>query len=164
MTAMRGFDAAAVRGVYGTFPSGVVAICARGDDGEPVGLVASSFVAVSLDPPIVSISVQHTSTTWPALAGRSGLGLSVLAADQGGVCRRIAGPVGNRFHGLAVTVADSGAVLVDGAAAWLECRLETVVRTGDHDLVLLRVETMAKHADVAPLVFHAGGFHALAAA
>ncbi|ODU07200.1 MAG: hypothetical protein ABS81_02550 [Pseudonocardia sp. SCN 72-86] len=116
MTAMRGFDAAAVRGVYGTFPSGVVAICARSDDGEPVGLVASTFVA------------------------------------------------GNRFDGLAVTVADSGAVLVDGAAAWLECRIETAVRTGDHDLVLLRVETMAKHDDVAPLVFHAGGFHALAAA
>lgn len=155
-------DPAVLRDVYAAFPSGVAAVCAL-RDGTPVGLAASSFVAVSMDPPLVSVCVQHTSTTWPLLADRHRLGLSIMSAAQGEACRRLAAKTGDRFAGLQLSTTDGGAVLVRGAAAWLECSIHTTVPAGDHDLVMLRVEAARTHDGVPPLVFHASTFHGLAA-
>ena len=69
------------------FPTGVVAVASRVDGGL-VGLAASSFTSVSLDPPLVSFSVATTSRTWPTLRRAAHLGLTVLAEHHGAVCRR----------------------------------------------------------------------------
>ena len=155
-------DPALLRRAYGAFPSGVTAVCAL-RDGAPVGIAASSFVSVSLTPPLVSVCVQHTSTTWPLLADRPRLGLSVLGAGHSGLARQIASRTGDRFAGVDWTATAEGAVLLPGAAAWLDCSVHEVVTAGDHDLVLLRVEALQAHDGVPPLVFHASTFHALAA-
>ena len=55
-----------LREAFGHFPAGVIAIAAE-VDGIRVGLAASTFVPVSLDPPLVSFCVQNTSETWPKL-------------------------------------------------------------------------------------------------
>ncbi|AIJ22504.1 flavin reductase family protein [Amycolatopsis methanolica] len=151
-----------LRQVYGTFPSGVVAVCAL-RDAAPVGIVASSFVAVSMNPPLVSVCVQHTSTTWPFLADCPRVGLSVLGTTHDRACRQIASKTGDRFAGIGYTATGEGAVLLHGAAAWLDCSIDTVVSAGDHDLVLLRVAAMRPHEEVAPLVFHGSRLHALSA-
>jgi flavin reductase (DIM6/NTAB) family NADH-FMN oxidoreductase RutF len=155
-------DISALRQAYGTFPSGVTAVCAM-RDGAPVGIAASSFVSVSMDPPLVSVCVQHTSSTWPLLADRPRLGLSVLGSGHDKACRQIASKTGDRFAGIAFTATDEGAVLLHDAAAWLDCSIFQVVEAGDHDLVLLKVEALQTHVDVAPLVFHGSTFHALSA-
>ncbi|MGW0817237.1 flavin reductase family protein [Streptomyces viridiviolaceus] len=160
LTAATACDPAALRTAYGTFPSGVTALCAL-RDGTPVGFAASSFVPVSLDPPLVSVCVQHTSTTWPLLADRPRLGLSVLGADQGDACRRLAAKTGDRFAGLGLHTTDEGAVLLEGAAAWLDCSIHDTFTAGDHDMVLLRVEALQVHAGAEPLVFHASAFRSL---
>ncbi|MFE7837312.1 flavin reductase family protein [Streptomyces sp. NPDC057474] len=162
MTAPDPADPAGLRAAYGTFPTGVTAVCAL-RDGNPVGFAASSFVPVSLDPPLVSVCVQHSSTTWPLLVDRPRLGLSVLGDGQGATCRRLASKTGDRFAGLDVTVTDDGAVLIPDAVAWLDCSIHEIVPAGDHDLVLLQVEAMRVRAGVPPLVFHASGFHSLTA-
>ncbi|MFE3287545.1 flavin reductase family protein, partial [Streptomyces sp. NPDC059233] len=59
-------DTTSLRAVYGAFPTGVTAIAAL-IDGAPVGLAASSFTTVSLAPPLVSVCMAHTSSTWPVL-------------------------------------------------------------------------------------------------
>jgi flavin reductase (DIM6/NTAB) family NADH-FMN oxidoreductase RutF len=48
------------------FPTGIAVVAAQ-VDGKIVGISANSFTSVSLDPPLVSISFAHTSTSWPAL-------------------------------------------------------------------------------------------------
>src|SRR5258708_28096524 len=70
-----------LRRVLATFPTGVAAVAAI-IDGEPAGLAASSFVSVSLDPPLVSVCIGHSSTTWPVLRTADRLGISVLGAHQ----------------------------------------------------------------------------------
>lgn len=155
-------DSTGLRRVFGRFPSGVTAVCALDDAGAPVGLAASSFVAVSLDPPLVGLCVQHTSTTWPRLRDRPRLGLSVLGAGQDRACRQLASKQGDRFAGLDVRPTDDGAVLLGGASAWLDCSIEDAVPAGDHDVVLLRVHRQCTHPGLGPLVFHESGFHALA--
>jgi flavin reductase (DIM6/NTAB) family NADH-FMN oxidoreductase RutF len=149
-----------LREAFGHFPSGVIAIAAE-VDGTRVGLAASTFVPVSLDPPLVSFCVQNTSETWPKLKGLPYLGISVLGEAHDQAARTLAAKTGDRFAGLETVSRDSGAVFVDGTAVWLESAIEQLVPAGDHTIVILRVCDITMHADVAPIVFHRSTFRRL---
>jgi flavin reductase (DIM6/NTAB) family NADH-FMN oxidoreductase RutF len=153
-------DQAALRRLYGCFPSGVVAVCARGPEG-PVGLAASSFTSVSMDPPLVSFCIQNTSTTWPKLADLPRLGVSVLGSAHSAACLQLSRKTGDRFVGLAITETADGAVFVDGSPAQLDCSVEDLVPAGDHQIVLLRVHAARALPEDEPLVFHASAFREL---
>ncbi|MCW2578349.1 MAG: oxidoreductase [Modestobacter sp.] len=150
-------DAGQLRAAYSCFPTGVVAICGE-REGAPIGLVASSFTTVSLDPPLVSFCVQHTSETWPLLAGLPRIGLSVLGASHDAACRQLAARTGDRFAGLRTTTTEDGAVFIDDGAAHLECSVVDVLPAGDHKIVLLEIVALSARPTVAPLVFHASTF------
>jgi flavin reductase (DIM6/NTAB) family NADH-FMN oxidoreductase RutF len=154
------FGAQQLRHVYGAFPSGVTALAAI-VDGTPVGITASSFTSVSLDPPLVAVCVAHTSTTWPVLRRAPRLGISILSADQEQAGRQLSTRQGDRFAGLPWRVTHDGAVLLDGAGGWLETSVDQEVRAGDHDIVVLRVHDLDADHDVRPLVFHASRFRRL---
>ncbi|ODU05691.1 MAG: hypothetical protein ABS81_06750 [Pseudonocardia sp. SCN 72-86] len=150
-------DPSSLRHVYGSFPSGVVAVCGRG----PAGLAASSFTSVSMDPPLVSFCIQGTSRTWPTLAGLPRLGVSVLGAAHVSACLQLSARDADRFAGLAVTTTADGAVFVDGTPAQLDCTIEGLLPAGDHDVVLLRVLRARVAPGGEPLAFHAGAFRVL---
>ncbi|MER7701511.1 flavin reductase family protein [Kitasatospora sp. NPDC097605] len=155
-----GLDTATLRQAFGAYPTGVVAISAlRGD--EPVGFAASSFVSISLQPPMVAVSVARTSTTWPRLAEAGVLGLSVLSHGQGALCRRLASREGRRFDGVGWTATPEGAVLIEDAALWLTAGVGAVYDGGDHEIVLLELLSVRLFAGVEPLVFHTSQFREL---
>lgn len=154
-------EPAHLRKVFGAYPSGVVALAGLVGD-RPAGLAASSFTSVSLDPPLVSVCIAHTSTTWPKLSPLPRLGLSVLAADQEQAGRQLAGKDPDRFAGLSWRASDDGAVFLDGAGGWLDVSVWKNVPAGDHDLLLLEVHDLDADHDVHPLVFHNSRFHRLA--
>lgn len=156
-------DPLAVRGAFAHHPSGIAALCAE-IDGEPHGLVASSFtVGVSLEPPLVLFSSQNTSRTWPRLRRSSHIGVSVLAGEQSPLVRQIASTKGDRFAGLDYTTNDDGALFLPRASLWLDCSIEVEVPAGDHTVVLLRVHHFAEGAaSTDPLVFHGSAFRRLA--
>jgi flavin reductase (DIM6/NTAB) family NADH-FMN oxidoreductase RutF len=153
-------EPARLRRVFSAFPTGVTAVAAL-VDGLPVGITASSFTSVSLDPPIVSVCVAHSSSTWPILARADRLGVSVLGSQQEDVARQLASRSPDRFAGLDWRHTTDGTVVVGGAAAWLDCGVYDVVRAGDHDIVLLRVHELDVDVEVAPLVFHESRFRRL---
>mgnify|MGYP002621758023 CR=1 FL=1 len=154
-------DPVQLRRAYGCFPSGVTAVCALVDD-TPVGMVASSFTSVSMDPALVSVCVQNTSTTWPLLRGLPRIGISVLGAHQERIGRRLGSRTGDRFHGVPWRSTADGCVFIEGAAAWFDCSIEQQIPSGDHDIVVFRVHDLDARADVAPLVFQASRFRRLA--
>ncbi|GAB2742185.1 flavin reductase family protein [Salinifilum aidingensis] len=154
-------DETGLRTAFGRFPSGVTAVSALDGRGAPIGIAASAFVPVSLDPPLVGLCVQHTSTTWPDLQLRPRIGLSVLGDSQNRACRQLAARSGDRFAGLSWQATDDGAVLLHGATTWLDCAVESTVSAGDHEVVLFRVHRQCVHPQHGPLVFHASSFHAL---
>ena len=151
-----------LRRVYGAFPTGVTAIGAL-VDGTPVGLAASSFTAVSLEPALISVCADLKSATWPILRTRARLGISVLAAHQEQACLRLSSKKGDRFAELEFRTTPDGALFVEGASAWLDCSIENVFPAGDHDIVVFRVHDLDADAAVAPLVFHGSRFRQLAA-
>lgn len=153
-------DQATLRQAYGTFPSGVVAIAARIDD-VPVGLAASSFVSVSLDPPLVAVCIQNTSTTWPKFAGAAHIGISVLGEAHDVAARSLAAKTGDRFAGLTIETTPEGAIFIDGASAWLDTTIEQEIPAGDHAIVLLRINALEVHSGVDPIVFQGSKFRKL---
>ncbi|MBL1073468.1 flavin reductase family protein [Nocardia sp. 2] len=158
--ALSALDGADLRRTFAHFPSGVVAVCAR-IGGTPHGLVVSTFVPVSLDPPLVSLCVQYSSETWPRLEKASRLGLSLLGADQQAAARGLASKNGDRFRDIDLRPGNGNAAFVAGAAAWLEVSVHEQVPAGDHAVVLLRVHRLSAQPDSEPLVFHRSGFRAL---
>jgi flavin reductase (DIM6/NTAB) family NADH-FMN oxidoreductase RutF len=152
----------ALREAFGHFPSGVAALCTTVDSG-PEGIVVSTFtVGVSLDPPLVMFAAQNSSRTWPLIRNSGRIGVSVLAADQADLCRQVAAKSGDRFTGVRRTTTPFGAVLLDGAALWLDCSVETETPAGDHTVVLLRVHGYSTpDNNRAPLIFHASEFRSL---
>lgn len=149
-----------LREAFGHIPSGVVAIAAEAG-GVRIGMAASTFVPVSLEPPLVSFCVQNSSETWPRLAGLPALGISVLGESHHDAARTLAAKTGDRFAGLETVSSSSGAVFVEGTCVWLETAVEHLVPAGDHTIVVLRLRDVTVHAGVAPIVFHRSGFRRL---
>ncbi|MBS2532819.1 flavin reductase [Catenulispora sp. NF23] len=152
----------ALREVFGAFPSGVVALIAFVAD-EPVGLAASSFTSVSLDPPLVSVSIANGSKTWPELRAATYLGITVLAEQHRAFARQLAGPVDSRFDGIPLARAAEGSGFVVDGLAHFNTSVYREVEAGDHTIALLRVHARAAAAEGQPLVFHRSGFRTLAA-
>jgi flavin reductase (DIM6/NTAB) family NADH-FMN oxidoreductase RutF len=152
--------ASTLRDAFGHFPSGVVAIAAE-VSGVRVGLAASTFVPVSLEPPLVSFCVQNTSTTWPKLKDLPKLGISVLGESHDEAAKALAAKTGDRFAGLETVSSESGAVFIKGTGLWLESAIEQLIPAGDHIIVVLRVSEVTVDAEVAPIVFHRSAFRRL---
>jgi flavin reductase (DIM6/NTAB) family NADH-FMN oxidoreductase RutF len=146
-------DAAVLRQTFGCFPTGVTAVCGL-VGGHPVGMAASSFTSVSLAPPLVSVCVANTSSTWPLLRSAARIGVSVLGAQHETASRQLSSRAHDRFSDLAWEATPHGAVVLQGGPAVMECSLYQEVPAGDHHIVVLRVEAVSADPDIAPLVFH----------
>jgi flavin reductase (DIM6/NTAB) family NADH-FMN oxidoreductase RutF len=153
-------DPARLRRAFGIFPTGVVAVAAQ-VGGQLVGLAASSFTSVSLEPPLVLLSIANTSKTWPQLRRAAHLGVTVLADHHRVAARQLAGPVERRFGGLEVALTEDGAVTLADGLAQFDTTIYREVEAGDHSIVLLRLHAVAHAGDSQPLVFHRSGFSRL---
>lgn len=151
-----------LREAFGHFPSGVVAIAAE-VEGVREGLAASTFVPVSLEPPLVSFCVQNISETWPKLKRVPMLGISVLGEAHDEAARTLAAKTGDRFVGLETVSNETGAVFIKGTSLWLESAIEQLIPAGDHTIVVLRVTQVTVDSEVAPIVFHRSMFRRLGA-
>jgi flavin reductase (DIM6/NTAB) family NADH-FMN oxidoreductase RutF len=156
-------DSGVLRQAFACFPSGVAAVCAM-DGTQPQGMAVSSFTSVSIEPPLVSVCIQATSTTWPKLRERPRLGVSVLAEGHDSACASLSSKHGDRFSDVSWEASPDGGVFVHDAAMWLECSLEAQLPAGDHLIALLRIHGLYTNFEVAPLVFHRSRFRKLAAA
>ena len=149
-----------LREAFGHFPSGIIAIAAE-VNGVREGLAASTFVPVSLEPPLVSFCVQNTSTTWPKLKDVKALGISVLGEAHDRAARSLAAKTGDRFADLETESYSSGAVFIRGTSLWMETAIEQLIPAGDHTIVVLRVSDVRVDAEIAPIVFHRSVFRRL---
>ena len=137
----------------------VTVITAAGDD-RPFGFTATSFTSVSLTPPVVSFCVDRASSSWPALAAAEHAAVHVLAAGQADLARTFATRGIDRFTAAAWRPGPYGVPLLDGAVAWLVCRLTDRIAAGDHEIVLAE-PVVAQHTEGAPLLYHNGRYAVL---
>jgi flavin reductase (DIM6/NTAB) family NADH-FMN oxidoreductase RutF/DNA-binding IclR family transcriptional regulator len=144
--------------VLGQYPTGVCVVTARHPDGSWAGFVVGSFTSVSLDPPLVAFFPDKGSTSWPKIQASGRFCVNILSADQEAICRRFASRAEDKFQGIAFREARSGAPILNGVAAWIDCDLESVQEAGDHYIVLGRVQNLDVESPGLPLLFFQGGY------
>ncbi|GAB7003289.1 flavin reductase [Nocardioides sp. AN3] len=159
---LRSLDPNFFRLVLGHYPSGVVAVTGRNADGAPVGMVATSFTSVSLDPPLVAFLPMRTSSTWAALSEAGAFCVNVLAADQEHVSRQLAVKGGDKFGALRWRTEATGSPVLDGVVAWIDCTIDAVHEAGDHFIVVGSVERLEVEKPASPLLSFQGGYGTVA--
>jgi flavin reductase (DIM6/NTAB) family NADH-FMN oxidoreductase RutF len=150
-------DPATFRSVLGRFASGVTVITARDAAGTDHGMTASAFCSVSLDPPLVLVCVERSADMHEVLASGSQFAINMLASDQESVSRRFAEEIDDRFDGIGYTRGLTGAALLDGILAYLECEIVARHPGGDHTIVVGEVIAAAAHLE-RPLLYYRGGY------
>lgn len=153
---------ASLRQAMATFASGVTVLTAPGEHCH--GMTANAVNSVSLDPPLVLCCVSRTARMHESITAARAFGVSVLGAEQEALARYFADssrPSGiAQFDAVGWTPgALTGAPLLHGVLAWLECELAESYQGGDHSIFLGRVVGASRTAEPKSLVFFDGGFH-----
>jgi len=151
---------AVLREVLGHFATGVVVVTARRDDDTLLGFTCQSFVSLSLDPPLVSFAPSRTSSTWPRIREVGAFCVNVLAADHSELSTAFArsGSTIDKFAGVDWCPAPSGAPVLEGVIAWVDCTLWTEHDGGDHTIAVGRVTNLGADPARLPLLFYRGSY------
>lgn len=145
------------REALGNFASGVTIITTT-DDAEPVGMSASSFTSVSLDPPLVSFCAALSSTTYPRISASGRFCVNVLAQHQENVAVIFAKRDFDRFAEVNYSYSPLGAPILDEVVAWLDCTIEAEHVAGDHLIVVGLVHALKVDSRKLPLLYFRGKF------
>jgi flavin reductase (DIM6/NTAB) family NADH-FMN oxidoreductase RutF len=146
------------RQVLGQYPTGVCVVTAKRPEDFRAGFVVGSFTSASLDPPLVAFFPDKGSTSWPKIRDAGRFCVNILGADQEEICRRFASRAQDKFEGIPFREAGSGAPIINGVVAWIDCDLESVHEVGDHYIVLGRVRELDVESPGLPLLFFQGGY------
>jgi len=149
-----------LRQVMGHFATGVTIITTLTKAGEMHGLTANAFTSVSLEPPLLLISVDKKAESWPAFEESRVFTVNILADDQEGLSRKFAVSGGNKFAGVAYRIGANGAAILDGTLAYVECTLYAAYEGGDHSIYLGEIQQAEVH-EGKPLLFYRGGYREL---
>ena len=152
-----GPDPQRFRQVLGHFATGVTVITGM-HEGEQAGFACQSFAALSLDPPQVLFCPARSSGTWPRIARIGEIGVNVLEARQRDLARKFGVSAADKFDGVDWQPGPNGAPILAGVLAWAACTVETVHESGDHFLVIARVNGLGECVAGQPLLFYRGRF------
>jgi flavin reductase len=155
-------DRGVLRAVLGRFATGVTVVAAGGD--EPRGMTANSFTSVSIEPPLVLVCVNRNASIHRAVLESGSFAVSVLSARQEHVARYFADhsrPRGDAEFGAVdwSPAPRTGAPVLDGALAWLDCALAACYDGGDHVIFLGSVLASGSGSAHDALLFFGGSFH-----
>ena len=157
-------DAESFRALMRNYPQGVSVVIADAGEG-PRGVTVSSFVSISLTPPLVLIAVSHASQSHPLIDRASCFAINVLSDEQGALSEHFARPdLGSeeQFQAVCVRRGIRGTPWIEGCLAYVECGVVERVAQADHTLFIARVEHSELHLESGrPLVFYSGDYWGL---
>lgn len=146
-----------LRQVMRNWASGVTVVTAK--DGYQIhGMTVSAFTSISLQPPLVLVSLDKASRTHDLVEKSRHFAVTILADDQKDISDRFAGRIpaldDNRFLGLAIETLTSGAPFIVGGLAYLDCHIVHTYDTGQHTLFVGEVDDLCTALDGKPLLYH----------
>jgi flavin reductase (DIM6/NTAB) family NADH-FMN oxidoreductase RutF len=148
------------RQLLGRFATGVTILTVVTPEGRLLGMTANSLASVSLQPPLVSVCVDHEAEMHTAILSAKEFVVNVLASPQEALARRFSDQHEDRFDGIGYRRTAEGLILLDGALAYIECERHAHYPGGDHTIVVGRV-TGGATGDGRPLLYYRGGYTAL---
>lgn len=154
------FDGRRFRDVLGHYPSGITVVTGEDDEGL-VGFTCQSFFSVSIDPPLVSLSIMRTSESFPRLRQSGRFAVNVLGESQLDVSQRFARKGEDRWAGVAWERTENGTPVLCSSVAWVDCELWAEYDAGDHVIVIGLVHGLGEPEPASPLLFHRGQYRGL---
>ena len=155
-----GIDPAELRGVLGCFATGVCVVTTLGDQGRPVGMTINSFSSVSLDPPLILWSIGLKTPSRSAFNRHRSFAVNIMGVAAKDTTLTFARPSDDKFAGVEWSAGLDGVPVLKEAMAVLECKIESQIVSGDHEIFIGRVMRIDQ-SDGEPLLFHKGKFAAL---
>ncbi|NDV10600.1 hypothetical protein GXW84_40410 [Rhodococcus sp. IEGM 248] len=146
------------RKVLSHYPTGVSVVTGKSTTDDPVGLVVGTFTSLSLEPALVSFMPAKSSTSWPKIRSTGAFCVNVLGVNQGELCRQFSVPGGRKFDGVDWKAGATGSPILPGSVAWVDCQIEQVIDSGDHEIVVGRVVDLSAESDELPMTFLRGGY------
>ncbi|WP_040788138.1 flavin reductase family protein [Nocardia paucivorans] len=145
------------------YPAGVTVVTMDSNAG-PVGFTATSFASLSLNPPLVSFNISHTSSSLAAINAARSLVIHFLGEHQRHLAQRFARTAEERFADRSLwTTLDTGEPILHGTPIWLRALVEQLVPIGDSTLVVGRVTRVHDNTDrapaAAPLLYYNGRYY-----
>ena len=155
------FNAGDFRSTLGSFATGITVITTRGED-HLFGMTANAFSSLSLDPPLILVCVISGTHGEQVIQSNGIFAVNILGSDQEPISRYFASkdrPRGlDAFNEIPHTTAATGAPILEGAAAYLDCRLHDAHEAGDHVIFVGEVLALGFDPEVQPILFHAGRY------
>jgi len=152
------FDAKDFRRALGKFPTGVTVITTRDAEGNPIGMTASSFNTLSIEPALVLWSIDKGALSLEAFTRGQAFAINILRNDQIEISNRFARRGEDKFAGIHTRDDQHGSPLLHGTAAWFGCKTWNVYEGGDHFIVVGEVTDYSYEENVSSLVFHNGRY------
>lgn len=146
------------RDLCGRFATGIAIVTAFDRDDRPAGMTVNSFASVSLDPPLVSVAIDHAASAFGVLADAERWTVNILASHQEALSRRFASTHAERFDGVGWRRGPDGELLLDGVLAHLTCARWSAVEAGDHLVLFGRVTGGGAAEHGRPLLYYRGGY------
>ena len=134
-----------------------VAVVTAAHDGQRYGMTVNSFTSVSLEPPLVCVTLKQLTHTHDLVVKSSAFSVTILAADQKELSDRFAGKfpdIHDRFAGLSLETLALDAPLLKGGLAFFNCRLISSIPVGENTLFLAEVVAVRGEGEGEPLVYH----------
>ncbi len=124
-------------------------------EGERMGVTIGSLVSLSLDPPLVGVSIGKEASSYELLRSSGGFAVNLLADDQDALAQHFARGVPPIAHwsGISTRESELGPPLLEGAVGWLECRIWAEYDAGDHTLFVGEVLRAGRDQSKQPLVY-----------
>ncbi len=143
--------------------TGVTLVTVRDDHG-PHGMTVSSFTSLSLDPPLILISLERTARTHTMVEAVGRFAVVILGLDQQRLAERFSGGVddsGPRFDGIAYDHTPGGAPVPHGSLAYLDCRVHAIHPAGTHSIFVGEVTGGGTGDGESPLLYFNRGYRRL---
>jgi flavin reductase (DIM6/NTAB) family NADH-FMN oxidoreductase RutF len=140
------------------FPTGVTVVTSV-REGEPRGLTVSAFSSVSIDPPLVLICINREARSYLFISESKVFCVNILSGDQQQLAERFTSKIRqNQFEGVPYKVGSTGAAIISGTVAHLECEVAEEHHAGTHSIFIGRVISCASRPG-SPLGYYNGAFH-----
>lgn len=151
------FDGRDLRRAFGNFATGVTIVTTLDAQGTPCGFTANSFTSVSIDPPLLLVSIARSAYGCEVFTSSSGFAVNILAREQRDLSNRFAAAGTDKFAGLGWQAKASGSPIIDAVVAWFDCAHYQQVDAGDHIILIGRVLDYAYNTHT-PLGFCRGAY------
>lgn len=155
------FDSRLQRDIMGRFVTGVTVVTTRYKNGDITGMTANAVMSLSLDPPLVVVSVDKSATMHSALSDGQCYAINILTREQEHLSNRFAMPGPKDFSDLTLRESKTGAPILEGILGYLDCKIVNILPAGDHDMFVGEI-LAGELGEGNPLLYYGGKYRSLA--